>query len=330
MFLVTLFAFGSSPFPVYLPDPWLFCASAAMVLIGLVLFYLAMRGRRIDDHPVCRRCRFDLVGLPADANRCSECGADLKRRRAVRVGNRQRRWGWMLLGSLLILENGSWLSVQVRHMAADTDWNRYKPAWWLLSEARSGDSTAVARLVGKWEQGTLSKSQADELLRLMLAAQGDRKRTWLPQWGDTVEKMRRRRMVSDADWQKYWEQSYGLALNVGHSNKNLFIYYTESLRPGTRRRDYATRIDVKSATFDGKPLFPPDPVLDGPDYAQPPIIYPMPPAEQLGCRPHALQAVVDLYIDGEKVAGIPLKTWIEMPEVPSLSQIGVMNVRGRK
>src|SRR5918993_5786284 len=66
-------------------------AAAAVAATGLLIF--ALRGRRVDDHPVCRKCGFDLVGKPADATRCSECGADLSRRRAVRVGWRETRRG---------------------------------------------------------------------------------------------------------------------------------------------------------------------------------------------------------------------------------------------
>src|SRR5436305_14870296 len=123
-----------------------------MLLSGIVLLYLAMRGRRIDDHPVCRRCRFDLIGLPPGGNKCSECGADLKRRRAIRIGNRQRRWGWVLLGMLLILGNGIWLSIQSRRIIAENDFTPYKPVWLLLSEARSSADSprqrkALSRLV---------------------------------------------------------------------------------------------------------------------------------------------------------------------------------------
>ncbi|HYO10382.1 MAG TPA: hypothetical protein VER17_15540 [Tepidisphaeraceae bacterium] len=65
----------------------LFLAYALAVATGaLVLLVLGMRGRRVDDHPVCRRCGFDLVGPPGGTATCSECGADLvDRRRAVRA-----------------------------------------------------------------------------------------------------------------------------------------------------------------------------------------------------------------------------------------------------
>ena len=57
--------------------------------LGLALLLLGVRGRRIDDHPICRRCGFDLFGLPAGSERCSECGAEVRRRRAIRIGRRK-------------------------------------------------------------------------------------------------------------------------------------------------------------------------------------------------------------------------------------------------
>ena len=57
--------------PLFLSVPLVLLAASAGVLA------FALCGRRADDHPYCRRCRFDLFGKPADATVCSECGADL-------------------------------------------------------------------------------------------------------------------------------------------------------------------------------------------------------------------------------------------------------------
>ncbi len=44
--------------------PLLFFAVA-----GVVALVLGLRGRRIDDHPICRKCGFDLVGSLPSARR---------------------------------------------------------------------------------------------------------------------------------------------------------------------------------------------------------------------------------------------------------------------
>ena len=43
--------------------PILFYALAGCVFsLGLFLLILGLRGKRIDDHPWCRKCKFDLFG----------------------------------------------------------------------------------------------------------------------------------------------------------------------------------------------------------------------------------------------------------------------------
>lgn len=39
-------------------------AIIAVPIIGAALTAYALRGRRTDDHPLCRRCGFDLFGMP--------------------------------------------------------------------------------------------------------------------------------------------------------------------------------------------------------------------------------------------------------------------------
>jgi cytochrome c-type biogenesis protein CcmH/NrfF len=35
-----------------------------LLLLGVLLVVRGMRGRAVDDHPICRRCGFDLFGRP--------------------------------------------------------------------------------------------------------------------------------------------------------------------------------------------------------------------------------------------------------------------------
>lgn len=45
-------------------------------VIAVVLLRRGLRGRAIDDHPVCRACGFDLFNLPSDRAACPECGSE--------------------------------------------------------------------------------------------------------------------------------------------------------------------------------------------------------------------------------------------------------------
>ena len=80
---------------------------AALALAAIALLIWSWRGRRVGEHPHCRRCGFDLFGNPA-ANRCGECGADLTRRRAVAVGLRRRRPLVAATALFLALACGAW------------------------------------------------------------------------------------------------------------------------------------------------------------------------------------------------------------------------------
>ena len=64
--------------------------AAAVAVAGLALAAIGLRGRRVDAHPHCRRCGYDLAGTP-DATVCTECGRDLTAERRHRGHLRGRR-----------------------------------------------------------------------------------------------------------------------------------------------------------------------------------------------------------------------------------------------
>src|SRR4051794_28985610 len=80
-----------------------------MFFSAIALLIAGLRGRRIDDHPLCRRCGFDLVGLPAQSVACSECGANLHDPRSVRTGHRARRGGMIALSLALLVPALLWI-----------------------------------------------------------------------------------------------------------------------------------------------------------------------------------------------------------------------------
>ena len=142
-------------------------APAVAALASALLLAFALRGRRVDDHPICRRCGFDLFGRPRDSTVCSECGADLGRPRAIRVGRRERRHGIARVALPVLLLSVGWLGVAGWREARRTDWNRHKPLWWLAREvdgrspaARNAALAELARRVAAGETLTLLCSSA--------------------------------------------------------------------------------------------------------------------------------------------------------------------------
>jgi len=165
---------------------------AAAALFGALLLAVGLRGKRIDDHPVCRRCRFDLAGLSIGAPdaRCPECGRDLTSRRAIRIGRRRKRGRVIAVGaSLLLIALG--VGGAVGWPAASRfNWNTIKPVWLLRVDARSADRDraegALDELVRRWDQGGLSPDALRDLAAEGLLIHADRKSPWRWQWGRLI------------------------------------------------------------------------------------------------------------------------------------------------
>ncbi len=63
--------------------------SVAAIVSGVVLVGRARRAGVVDDHPICRKCKYDLFGAADDRHTCPECGADLRKSNAIQMGHRQ-------------------------------------------------------------------------------------------------------------------------------------------------------------------------------------------------------------------------------------------------
>lgn len=59
--------------------------AAIMLLVGIILFALGLRGRKVDDHLHCASCRFDLTGRHPDVQQCPECGEPIDEPRHIRT-----------------------------------------------------------------------------------------------------------------------------------------------------------------------------------------------------------------------------------------------------
>ncbi|TVQ33362.1 MAG: hypothetical protein EA376_02375 [Phycisphaeraceae bacterium] len=144
---------------------WLISIALAAAAIGAVLLALGLRGRRVNDHPHCRRCRFDLSGLDigAASAKCPECGGELAGRRTIRIGARRRRPRLIVSGAavlLLLVAAGAgvvWVS------KSNINWTPHKPAWLLEHEAFRDDGLdariAAIELLRRADEDALSESR---------------------------------------------------------------------------------------------------------------------------------------------------------------------------
>ena len=185
----------------------------ALLVGGALLLRAGLRGRRVDDAPLCRACGFELTGLPAGSN-CPECGADVGRPANVTVGHRRRRPGAVLLGIALLLAP----LVVGGTLVSGIDPTPYKPAWWLMRELDARNPATVSAALGElsWRQaaGKLSKASADGLFDHALAQQADASKPWDPVWGVVLESGRILGTLDDARWSRYARQAFDFKLEV--------------------------------------------------------------------------------------------------------------------
>lgn len=138
-------------------------AAGCALVIGAILTVRGWCGPRIDDHPRCRRCRYDLSGID-DPQTCPECGRALTRRRAVRHGRRRRRRVVLVFGVLLLLLGATGGGMVGVDRAKSIEWDPHKPTWWLTSDLRNGRLRAWNELRRRQNHDALSVDQTVTLV----------------------------------------------------------------------------------------------------------------------------------------------------------------------
>ena len=209
-------------------------ALAGLLLAGLIVLMIGWRGRRIDDHPLCRKCGYDLLGCAQAAN-CPECGRDLRRRgRAIRIGHRRRRWVVTSMGLMMLLLALGGGGVMVSGTLRDFDWNTIKPLSLLRREAVGADvvrkQKAQSEILKRLVADRLTQGQIDSLADQGLALQADANATWDAWWGDFIEWGWRRSRISRTRFEKYLHSAIDAAA---------YLRVRRSVHPDVR-----TRIDV--------------------------------------------------------------------------------------
>jgi hypothetical protein len=195
-----------------------FAAVIPPLIAGVALVWLGVRGRRVDDHPICRRCGFDLFGRPDGSDRCAECGADLAHPRALRDGRRERRRGLLGGGVALLLVAVALAGGKgyTAYLASDVQSN--KPAWWLVRELDSGDpavaAAAAQELSSRVLTRTLVQRHIDNAADRLLERQADEQRTWDPAFGNFIDGARQANQLDDARYHRYAAQAARFALIV--------------------------------------------------------------------------------------------------------------------
>jgi hypothetical protein len=147
-----------------------FFLGIALVLPAASLIFVGWKGRRVGDHPHCRKCGFDLFGKPPDSTRCGECGADLADDRSMVTGIRQTRRGLVLTGLFTLILGLMLMGEASREYFSNADLYRFLPTWWLLHERDSlvNRNRAEAALQAELGSANLTHWQAQLIAERVL------------------------------------------------------------------------------------------------------------------------------------------------------------------
>jgi hypothetical protein len=241
---------------------------------GLALVAAGLRGRRIDNHPVCRRCGFDLVGIYPAAGRCTDCGASTEAVGAVRLGNRRRRPRMVWAGAVVLFLGAMLGTAAAGLPRLEENWRRFQSTEWLIDALAWEDQLpssdeygwmddrwgvpSARELLNRYDRGAITHAQLDKMIEAVLRRQADRSKRWHPEVGDLFERamvdglctaVQRMRYVRQAKAFELWAQRR--THPGGLVNHNLHgIDETRVGRSGAVHFVF----ELKSARIDGEPV----------------------------------------------------------------------------
>ncbi|MBL0871629.1 MAG: hypothetical protein IBJ18_13740 [Phycisphaerales bacterium] len=188
------------------------------MVVGGILIWLGMLGRRINRNPQCTWCRFDLNGVYPGVVTCPECGAGLKRAKAVRMGVRKRMPVVVAVGGLMVVAPMLAIGAIVYSLISGSALNARKPAWLLMTEARVlGDThaaTVAKELLDRMVTKKMAKEDSERAIALALDIQGDRNRQWSDAWGEIIDRGEVDKVLTDEQRNLYRKQSLEFGLRT--------------------------------------------------------------------------------------------------------------------
>ena len=190
-----------------------------LLLLGLLITLFGLRGKRVDDHPLCRRCRFDLHGIEPRPDVCPECGTQLTGNQAFRFGNRTRRSKTMAVGALMMFVAMVMIGIGTTNFVRGVPLQQQKPLWMLKMEMKHGipdtQSEAGQEIARRLSAGTVSADAIASLARLLLKRQGDLTRTWdATGEGEILQHLWDHAALGEAQRSRYLHQGVNAALDL--------------------------------------------------------------------------------------------------------------------
>lgn len=229
------------------------------LFLGLAILVVGVRGARIDDHPICRKCRFDLFGLDIAYATCPECGTPVTLDE-LRVGNVKRSPALIGVGVVLTVPGLLGLAILVASPRALVNKLPSDPLIWLATT--SGDPTSVGELATRMTNNSLARGQADRLVQDALRRQTEHRSRWNVDWGNIVDEAILRDWLSASEVEAYLRQATAIDMflpiraNSGSSVQPKFMFVGPIATPSDAALGSVSvryRFDIQSATIDGRP-----------------------------------------------------------------------------
>ena len=145
----------------------------ALLLAGWALLSKGLRGIRIDDHPHCAACGFDLDGIDT-APTCPECGGAVNTSQRRIIGTFRRKPRHIAFGSVLLAIGGLLLANSLFGWTKSSTFYSKMPLWALEHLAvRDFESQSAwdvrEELIRRASAGTIPDSRLESLSRALLA-----------------------------------------------------------------------------------------------------------------------------------------------------------------
>lgn len=142
-----------------------------ILAIALGLLFRALVNKRVGNEPYCRRCKFELSGLPYPKV-CPECGTDLQTHRAIRIGKGRVRVRPLWWGIGLLALGGVFVGIDAMNRSGFINLTSMKPVRMLYAEAYLLDdrraSVATLEIQGRAVMGAMQAGWDDRLLQIAL------------------------------------------------------------------------------------------------------------------------------------------------------------------
>lgn len=203
-----------------------------IALFSLTLLLVARRGRRIDDHPLCRNCRFDLTGLPATSCNCPECGRDIRSPHSTLPGHRQPIRSLLLTAWLVLVPTSLLFAALVALRITHISLIRFEPLVLLnaslTTPATSASTDALREITRRLDARALSAADLIPTVDKILRLQADTSRPWDPSLGDLVLDAATHSLLDPTRWQTFLSQSVEVTASASpavhqHANPTLWI-----------------------------------------------------------------------------------------------------------